>query len=181
MSIGIVNNVVFLWHGKPWGIWFPEPSFAWQANRAVYNPYNLDSDREALWPTGFLSIMRFCNTQFLHPRLCHRTCCLKRLQTSVWELPGSNPGRHTLQPTSRTWRNITLNYVSNINVTWLVSGGIRHCGASFRILWLFRSSHSFIFFCFHFYHCIYGCASVYFCKLRLFVCLCIIVVMYVPF
>ena len=101
--------------------------------------------------------MRFCNAQFLQARLCHQTCCLERLQTSVWELPGSNPGRHTLQPTSRTWRNITLNYVTNINVTWLVSGGIRHCGTSFRILWLFRLSHSFIFFWFHFYHCIYGC------------------------
>ena len=107
--------------------------------------YNLDRDRAALWPIGFLPIMRFCTTQILHPRLCHQTCCLKRLQTSVWELPGSNPGRHTLQPTSRTWRNITLNYVTNINVTWLVSGGIGHCGASFRILWLFRLFMAFSF------------------------------------
>jgi len=92
-----------------------------------------------------------------HDYATKQTRCLEQLQTSVWELPGSNPGRHTLQPTSRTWRNITLNYVTNINITWLVSGGIRHCGASFRILWLFRLSHSFVFFWFHFYHCIYGC------------------------
>ena len=160
--------------------------------RALWNPCSLERDSDALWPIGPQPIMRFCNKQFSRPRLCHQPCCLKRLQTSVWELPGSNPGRHTLQPASWTWQNITLNYVTNVNVTWSVSGGnvtveLPFVSFDFFVYLCFFSSITFVhIFWIHFYHCIYGCM---FCMLLfnfvnyifLLLCLCILFVMYVLF
>jgi len=57
---------------------------------------------------------------------------------------------------------------------------------SLQLIQLFRLSHSFILFGFYFYHCIYGCVFCVFLVdfvnyVFLFLCLCILIVMYVPF